>query len=97
MMSPQTLHTLTGQRKQSIRDVETLFSASVEDYMKHHRYDYEANYVRVIRNWRRSCDERGLSQLERCKYNYELLNMIIDELMPWHEDHYDFSLLEVNR
>ena len=92
-----TYPALTGQCKQSIRDVETLFSSSVEDFMKGHSYDCEAKYIRVIRNWRRSCDERGLSQLERCRYNYELLNMILDELMPWHEDNYDFSPLEVNR
>ena len=27
--------------------------------------------------------ERGLTQLKRCQFNYELLNMLLDELMPW--------------
>ena len=57
-------------------------------------YKYEEMFVRTVRNWRRACDERGLSSL---KFNYQLLNLILDELMPWHTKRYDFSLLEVNR
>ncbi len=34
---------------------------------------------------------------QRCKYNYEMLVLILDELMPWHTRVYDLSLLEVNR
>lgn len=60
-------------------------------------YTFEAQYIRVIRNWRRACDERGLSELQRCHYNYDLLNFLLDDLMPWHTECYDFSLLEVNR
>lgn len=92
-----TFTALTGKRKQSIRDVEILFSSTVVDFMKRHKYDYEANFVNVVRNWRHACDERGLTQLQRCRFNYEMLNMLLDELMPWHGSNYDFSLLEVNR
>ena len=60
-------------------------------------YHFEAKYIRTILNWRRASDERGLSERERSKLNYELLNMILDDLMPWHTQKYDFSLLEVNR
>ena len=60
-------------------------------------YKYEEKFVRTVRNWRRACDERGLSSLQRSKFNYQLLNLILDELMPWHTKRYDFSLLEVNR
>ena len=42
-------------------------------------------------------DGRGVSQLDRCKYNYQMLNYILDELMPWHRRSYDFSRLEVNQ
>ena len=34
-------------------------------------------------NWRRASDERGLSDAERKAYNTELLNLILDDLMPW--------------
>ena len=92
-----TFPAVTGQQKQSIRDVEVLFSASVKEFMTNKGYSYEAKYIRTIRNWRQSCDERGLLQLQRCRYNYEMLKLILDELMPWHNMEYDFSLLEVNR
>ena len=92
-----TYPAITGQRKQSVQDAEILFSEGVEQFMLKHNYIYEANYVRIIRNWRRACDERGLSSLQRCKFNYEMLQFILDDLMPWHREQYDFSLLEINR
>jgi len=60
-------------------------------------YQFEATYIQTIWNWRRVGDERGLKERQRSKYNYVLCNMILDELMPWHKDKYDFGLLEVNR
>lgn len=92
-----TFSALTGKRKQSIRDVEILFSERMQKFMERNKYSYEARYIQVVRNWRRACDERGLSQLSRCKFNYELLNFILEDFMPWYEHTYDFSLLEVNR
>ena len=92
-----TFPALTGQRKQSVRDAEILFSEGVEKFMKRRGYTYEERFVHCIRNWRRACDERGLSSLQRCKFNYQMLKLILDELMPWHNRIYDLSLLEVNR
>lgn len=60
-------------------------------------YQYEARYIRAILGWRQACDQRGLSELERCRRNYQLLNFLLEELMPWYNNFYDFSLLEVNR
>lgn len=92
-------HALIGSRKQSVSDVEQIFSSRVLDFFERKGYTIEAEYVRVIRNWRRACDERGLTDKERSKYNGDLLNYILDELMPWHADQgmEDFSLLEVNQ
>ena len=56
-----------------------------------------AKYIEIVFNWRRASDERGVSSLQRSKYNYNFLNIILDELMPWHKESYDFALLEVNR
>ena len=92
-----TFPALTGQRKQSVRDAEILFSEGVQNFMEKKKYDYEAKFIGAVRNWRRACDERGLTSLQRCKYNYQLLQLILDELMPWHSHSYDFSLLEVNQ
>lgn len=64
--------------------------------MEDRGYQYEAKYIQVIRNWRRACDARGLTSLQRARFNYQLLQLLLDELMPWHRTAYDFSLLEVN-
>jgi len=51
---------------------------------------------RGVFNWRPSSHERGLTQLQRTRYNYQTLMYLLDDLMPWHRDH-DYSVLEVNR
>ncbi len=95
--SGMTVTALTGQRKQAVQNAEILFSGGVEKFMHKKGYKYEEKFVRVVRNRRRACDERGLSYVIRSGFNYQLLNLILDELMPWHNDTYDLSLLEVTR
>lgn len=92
-------HALVGTRKQSVSDVEQIFSKDVLNFFKSNNYAFEAKYVEPIYNWRRACDERGLSDAQRSCYNQDLLNYILDELMPWHSQVQlrDFSLLEVNQ
>ena len=92
-----TFSALTGQRKQSIGDVERLFNPDLVTYLEKKGYEYEAQYIRVVSNWRRASDERGLSQQVRTTYNQEFLKFILDELMPWHLSGHDYSTLEVNR
>ena len=65
--------------------------------MESKKYIYEAKYIRAVCHWRLASDQRGLSQLERCRYNYELLNPVLTEMVPWFEENYDFSTLEVTR
>lgn len=92
-----TYPALVGSRKQSVQDAERLFSSSLLKFMERKDYEYESQYIRAIRGWRQACDQRGLPELERCRHNYNLLNFILEELMPWYTQSYDFSLLEVNR
>ena len=94
-----TYSALSGVRKQSVQDVERLFGNSLIDWMEKKGYLVEAKYLRVVRNWRRASDERGLSDEQRSHFNNELLDYILDELMPWHRDEgfRDFSLMEVNQ
>lgn len=77
-------------------DAERLFSREIGSYMKRKGHLCEEKYITAIGNWRVACDERGLSELTRSKYNYGLLNYILKDLMPWYENH-DFSYMEVNR
>ena len=86
---------LTGQNKQSVRDAERLFGKRVE-FMNKKNYEFEENFVRVVLNWRRASDERGFSELQRSHHNYDMLNFLLDELVPWHQDNYDLSTLEVH-
>ena len=92
-----TYAALTGERKQSVQDAERLFGLDMVSFMKKKGYTYEEKFLRVVCNWRRAHDERGLTELQRCRYNYEFLTFIIDELIPWFNAHPDFSLFEVNR
>ena len=92
-----TYSALTGLRKQSVRDAELLFSANLASFMDNKGYTFEAKFIRTVLNWRRACDERGLSELQRCRYNYKMLNFLLDDLMPWHREMCDFCTLEENR
>jgi len=92
-----TYPALVGLRKQSVQDAERLFSPSLADYMERKGHEYEAKYIRAVWGWRRSVDERGLPELERNQLGQTFLELILDELMPWHKEKYDFSCLEVNR
>lgn len=96
-LSGLTHAALVGKRKQSVKDAERLLSYHVVDSLRRHEYHTEADYVRIVAQWHEASDGRGLSQLQRCKYNYEMLNFVLDEWMPWHTDNYDFTTIDINR
>ena len=91
-------HALIGTPRQSVPDVEQIFSSRVLEFFERKGYTIEAEYVR-IRDWRRACDERGLTNAQRAQYHHNLLNYVLNELTPWHGKPglRDFSLLEVNQ
>ena len=72
---------LAGLRKQSVQDAERMFSIHLADFMRSKNYTFEEKYVRVVCNWRRANDERGLSELERSRFNYDFLNFILEVTM----------------
>ena len=78
-------------------DAERLLSYHVMQSLQRQGYKREAEYVEVVVKWHNATDGRGLSQLKRCKYNYEMLNYILDKWMPWHKNSYDFSLIDIDR
>ena len=75
-------HVLIGTCKQSVSDVEQIFSSRVLEFFERKGYTLEGEHVKMIRDWRRVCDERGLMNAQRTDYNHNLLNYILDELMP---------------
>jgi len=79
--SELTYPAFVGSRKQSVVDAERLFSPKLASFMERNGYGFEAKYIRTIWNWRRVSDECGFSSLQCCQFNYELLNMILQDLI----------------
>ena len=52
-----TYTALSGVCKQSVEDVERLFGDLLTNWMEGKGYTVEAEYLHVVRNWRRACDE----------------------------------------
>ena len=96
-LSGLTHAALVGKRRQSVKDAERLLSYHVVHSLERHGKVEEADYVRTIAQWHESSDGRGLSRLERCRFNYKMLNFILEEWMPWYGECYDFSTIDVNR
>jgi hypothetical protein len=88
---------LIGIRKQSLVDAERLLSYHVVESLRKNGHQREAKHVEIIANWHEASDGRGLKQLTRCKYNYQMLEYILDEWMPWHQTCYDFTTIDINR
>ena len=88
---------LTGERKQSVGDAERMLSFLVAKFLREHGYIREANYIDIVAGWHEAADGRGLTELQRCKRNYAMLNMILDEWMPWHREIPDLSTIDINR
>lgn len=100
MQNPMTGLThaaLIGSRKQSVPDAEKLLSFHVAKFFRDNNYDAEAKYVETVAKRHEASDGHGLSQLQRCRQNYGMLNYISDEWIPWHRDVYDLSLLGINK
>jgi len=62
-------------------DAEHLFNPDLATFMQQKRYDYEAHLIETI------CNETVMNMASvNCsvfmQFNYQLLNMILDELMP---------------
>ena len=88
---------LTGERKQSVGDAERMLSFLVANFLREHGFIQEAKYIEIIAGWHEAADGHGLSELQRCKRNYTMLNMILDEWMPWHSENPDLSTIDINR
>lgn len=99
-MDPKTGLThaaLVGGRKQSVPDAGKMLSYLAAKFLWDHGCDIEAYYVETVAGWHEAADGRGLTELERCRKNYAMRNMVLDEWMPWHRDNYDFTTIDINR
>ena len=100
IMDPNTGLThaaLTGERKQSIANAERMLSYLVAKFLVEHGYTREADYVCTVAGWLEAADGRGLTELNRCRKNYAMLNMVLEEWMPWHNVCYNLATIDINR
>ena len=88
---------LVGLRKQSVLDAERLLSHHVADFLERIGHAVEAEYVRTVACWHEASDGRGLTELQRSRYNYKMLQYLCQDLMPWYNQLPDFTFLDVNR
>lgn len=80
-----------------MKDAERMLSFLVAKFLREHGYEMEARYVQIVPDWHEAADGRGISQFEHCQKNYAMLNLILDEWMPWHRELYDFRSIDINR
>ena len=88
---------LVGKRKQSVIDAEKLLSFHVAAFLDEKGYKREAEYVQIVAKWHEASDGRGVTQLNRCRANYSMLNYIMEELIPWYNESNDLSSIDINR
>ncbi|CAB3995520.1 Hypothetical predicted protein, partial [Paramuricea clavata] len=92
-----TFAALTGERKQSVVDAERMLSYLVAKFLSENGYEKEGEYVNIVSGWHEAADGRSLFELERCRKNYAMLNMVLDDWMPWHKTTHNFGTIDINR
>ena len=99
-MDPKTGLThvaLVGERKQSVADAERVLPYLVAKFLRDHGHAMEAYCLETVAGWHEAADGRGLKEIKRCRKNYAMLKMVLDEWMPWRRETYDFTNIDINR
>ena len=68
--------------KQSIPIAKRFFSTEVESVLSSNDNIEEANFVKLVRNWFESCDERGITTFERL-YNLQRMYNFLDAKLDY--------------
>ena len=92
-----TYEAVTGKNKQSVPDCERMISPGVITFMESNGHHEDAKILRLLHNWHKAVDGRGLTEEERSLHCKSLLKWIIEDWIPWAVDNPDYSLLDVNR
>ncbi|XP_028394429.1 uncharacterized protein LOC114518616 [Dendronephthya gigantea] len=88
---------LTGVNKQSVPDCEKIFSVGVIKFMKENGHQKEYEFVKLVHDWHKASDGRGLTEEFRKEANMNMLHWILDDWMPWHRYIKDYSTIDINR
>ncbi len=73
-----------------------MFSVGVMKYMKDKGHQTEYEFVKLVNEWHKASDGRGLTEETRHKANLNMLHWLLDDWMPWHR-FLDYSTIDINR
>ena len=90
-----TYAVLVGLRRQNVEDAERLLSYDTAESLDRYGHEEAAYYVRTIAQWHEASDGRGLTCLQRSKFNYQMLNFVIADWIPWFDG--DLTTVDINR
>ncbi|CAB4027056.1 Hypothetical predicted protein, partial [Paramuricea clavata] len=88
---------LGGKNKQSVPDCERIISPGVFKFLEKKGHTSGATVLKLLHNWHKAVDGRGLSEDQRSTYCEELKCWLLDDWMPWHREVKDYSQIDVNR
>lgn len=74
--------------KQNAYSAMRLFGKPVEKEMRDRGYNVEADFVQIVRDWHRACDERSITADSRVLYMVKFLHYLIDDV---HLDKFPFK------
>lgn len=92
-----TYEALTGKNKQSVPDCERLINPGVISFLERKGHASGARVIRLIHNWHKAVDGRGLSETLRSSYCNDMKNWLLENWMPWFDTQPDYSTIDVNR
>ncbi len=92
-----TYEALTGKNKQSVPDCERLISPGVISFLERKGHKTGARVIRLIHNWHKAVDGRGLSEHQRSLYCTQMKEWLLEERMPWFKSIPNYSTIDVNR
>ena len=92
-----TYEALTGKNKQSVPDCERLISPGVIAFLERKGHASGAGVLKLIHNWHKAVDGRGLSEAQRSAYCKDMKEWLLADWMPWFNNMPDYSTIDVNR
>ena len=87
----------SGKNKQSVPDCERLIGPGVISFLEGKGHTSGASIIRLIHNWHKAVDGRGLSEEQRSTYCRDMKEWLLSDWMPWYSPQPDFSTIDVNR
>jgi hypothetical protein len=92
-----TYESLTGRNKQSVPDCERLIGPAVISFLERKGHTSSARVIRLIHNWHKAVDGRGLSELQRSLYCTQMKEWLLEDWIPWFKSMPGYSTIDVNR